>query len=102
VERFLGTIGVGARPVRDERTSTMQSCVLITNDSDIFQWSKGVKGRKKVLFIQGLGDLYLVKVRGTESKVELFVGMNHVIKRDFSAVSADRKDRQQLRHHTAN
>lgn len=66
MERFLGTIGVDARPVCDERTSTMQSCVLIPNDSNIFQWSKGVEGRKKVLFIQGLGDLYLVKVRGAE------------------------------------
>jgi hypothetical protein len=36
VERFLGTIGVGTRPVRDKRTSTMQSCVFIANDSNIF------------------------------------------------------------------
>jgi hypothetical protein len=55
-EGFLGTIGVGTRPVRDKRTSTMQSCVFIANDSNIFSGPKESKV-EKVLFIQGLGDL---------------------------------------------
>lgn len=51
MQGFLRLFGVFGRPVGDKGAPSMQLGMFVTNDRDVFERSKRVKGREDVFFV---------------------------------------------------
>lgn len=57
MKSLLRRVSVRSVPVSDKCAASVQPSVLVANDGDVLERTKGIKGRENVLFVEILGDL---------------------------------------------
>lgn len=57
MQSFLCLFGIYGGPKCDKGATTVQTRVLVSNDSHILEWAKLIKGWEYVFFIQRFGYL---------------------------------------------